>query len=68
MKIQSLYFSNGNRYNINENCDHQFNPGTNTINPQPFTVDEQDVTPLPSPTNEIAPAITLLTKQKQYLA
>ena len=47
--------------NINDNCDHQSNqydPGTNTINTQPCTVDEQDVTPLPSPTNEIAPAIT----------
>ena len=47
--------------NINDNCDHQSNQdnsGTNIINPQPFTVDEQDVTPPPSPTNEIAPEIT----------
>ena len=44
---------------INDNCDHQpsqQDPGTNTINPQPFTINEQDVTPLPSPTNEKAPA------------
>ena len=47
--------------NINDNCDHQSNQdnsGTNIINPQPFTVDEQDITPPPSPTNEIAPEIT----------
>ena len=47
--------------NINDNCDHQSNQddsGTSIINPQPFTVDEQDVTPPPSPTNEIAPEIT----------
>ena len=47
--------------NINGNSDNQsnqYNPGINTINPQPFTADEQDVTPLPSPTNKIALAIT----------
>ena len=44
----------------NDNCDHQpsqHNPGANTINPQPFTVDEQDATLILSPTNKIAPAI-----------
>ena len=47
--------------NINDNCDHQSNQddsGTSIINSQLFTVDEQDVTPPPSPTNEIAPEIT----------
>ena len=46
--------------NINDNCGHQSNQddsGTSIINPQPFTVDEQDVTPPSSPTNEIAPEI-----------
>ena len=46
---------------IKDNCDHQSNqdgPGTDTINPQSFTVDEQDVTPPLSPTNKIAPAMT----------
>ena len=48
--------------NINDNCDHQSNQddsGTSIINLQPFTVEEQDVTPPPSPTNEITPEITL---------
>ena len=48
--------------NINGNCDHQSNQddsGTSIINLQPFTVEEQDVTPPPSPTNEITPEITL---------
>ena len=42
-------------------CDYQpsqHNPGTKSINPQPLTVDEQGVTPLPSPTNKITPTIT----------
>ena len=46
--------------NINDNCGYQSNQddsGTSIINPQPFTVDEQDVTPPSSPTNEIAPEI-----------
>ena len=45
----------------NDNCDHQssqHDPGANTNDLQPFTVDEQDVTPLSSPTNKTAPAIT----------
>ena len=47
--------------NINDNCDHQSSQddsGTSIINPQPFIVDEQDVTPLPSPTSKIEPGIT----------
>ena len=47
--------------NINDNCDHQSSQddsGTSIINPQPFIVDEQDVTPPPSLTNKIAPGIT----------
>ena len=47
-------------FNINDSCDHRSNrddSGASIINPQPFTVDEQDVTPPPSPTNEIAPKI-----------
>ena len=47
--------------NINDNCDHQSNQDdshTNIINSQPFSVDEQDVTPPPFPTNEIAPEMT----------
>ena len=47
--------------NINDSCDHQSNQddsGTSIINSQPFTVDEHDVTPPPSRTNEIATEIT----------
>ena len=46
---------------IKDNCDHQSNqdgPGTDTINPQSFTVDEQDVTPPLSPTNNISHSMT----------
>lgn len=57
-----------------DNCDHRYsqhNPGTNTINPQTFAVDEQDNTPLSSAKNEIVPAITGVTtpsqQNKQYL-
>lgn len=45
----------------NHNYDHQSSQqdlGTITNNPEPFTVNEQDVIPLSSPTNKIAPAIT----------
>ena len=43
-----------------ENTNQQ-DPSINTINPQTFALDEQDNTPLPSPANEIAPAITGVT-------